>query len=131
LAKRVLLADQSAAVLRAVTSFLQEDPTITVVGSTQQAGDVVCRARDQKPDLVLLQFGLPGRPTRDVIAELHSLVPAPRVVVMSGDPHDGRAALQAGADGFVSETENGDWALESLRCAVSKAAAKSTEGKTN
>ncbi len=117
---RVLLADRHDEVLRALTSFLEEEEGITIVGSAKESTALVQRAREADADLVLVEFGLPGCPPGELFAALHGLSPRPRVVAMSAQPEDSRAALRAGADGFLSKAEDGDWALDSLRLAVSK-----------
>ena len=115
---RILLADQHEEVLRALTSFLGEECGFTVVGTAREATSLLEAAGRDRPEVVLMEFGLPDRPAADLIKELHRLPSRPRVIAMGVRPEDGRLALRAGADGFASKTESGDWALDSLRQAL-------------
>jgi DNA-binding NarL/FixJ family response regulator len=46
---------------------------------------------------------------------LHALEPAPAIVVMSSELEHSRKALKAGADAFVSKTDDPGWLLETLQ----------------
>jgi len=70
---------------------------------------------DERQDLVLLDGELPGSPIKDLIDELHSLNPAPKIIVMSSDLELGRLYLRDGADAFSSKSDQPDWLLTSLR----------------
>jgi DNA-binding response OmpR family regulator len=68
-----------------------------------------------QPDVVLLDWELPGRPAAALLFALHGVEAKPKVIVMSVRPEAEAAALEAGADAFVSK---GDWPerlLDALR----------------
>jgi len=91
-----------------------EQQGFTVVGEATEAKGLLTQAEALKPDLVLLDWGLPGRPA-DLIDRLHAIDPRPKVVAMSSRLETGRVALAAGADAFVSKSDGPDWLLETLR----------------
>lgn len=78
------------------------------------AESLLSLAQSHVPDLVLLDKDLPGSTTSEVIAALHQLIPVPGVIVISSDPANGRSALKAGADAFISKGEEPEWLLQSL-----------------
>lgn len=56
---------------------------------------------ERRPELVVLDWQLPGRSGREVLAELKSGTPAPRVLVLTADA---RASVDAaGADAFLTK----------------------------
>lgn len=119
---RVLLADEQDFVRSALRLLLEQEAGISVVGEAKAANDLLALARATRPDLVLLSCELPGlvlngqhgrQPT--LLPELRALEPRPAVVALSGRPEAERAALGAGADGFVSKGDPPERLLTTLR----------------
>ena len=111
---RVLLADHHPSTLWALRSLVEKQQGLTVVGDVTEAKSLLAQAEALKPDLVLLDWELPGR-AADLIDVLHAIDPRPKVVAMSTRLETGRAALAAGADAFLSKSDEPDWLLETLR----------------
>lgn len=112
---RIILADHHQHALWALKTILEEEPDLTIVGEAVDAEGLLKLAQDPIADLVLVDRWLPGRQTRDLLMNLHELVPRPIVIIMSTCPEDGRMMLNAGADAFVSKGDQPDWLLETLR----------------
>jgi DNA-binding NarL/FixJ family response regulator len=64
--------------------------------------------------LVLLDWGLPGLPSKALLPALRALCPHLKVVVLSGRPEARQAALDAGADAFVSKIDPPERLLAAL-----------------
>jgi DNA-binding NarL/FixJ family response regulator len=111
---RVLLADHHPSTLWALRSLVGGQQGLTVIGEVTEAESLLTQAEALQPDLVLLDWGLPGRPA-DLIERLHAIDPRPRVMAMSSRLETGRATLAAGVDAFVSKGDEPDWLLEVLR----------------
>ena len=74
------------------------------VESVARGDEAELRLREQVPDLVLLDWMLPGGPGGPRTCErLRTLAPRTRVVMLTGldDVRDQRAALEAGAVAFL------------------------------
>jgi len=112
---RILLADHHAPPLWALKTVLLEEPGFEVVGEAVDGESLLDLTEKHHPDLILTDRSLPGKPLENLIASLHRIIPKLVVIVMSSDPGDGRLALKAGADAFVSKGEQPDWLLDSLR----------------
>lgn len=84
---RVVLADDSAD-LRDVVRFHLERAGLHVVGEAPDGSSAVELAARIAPDVVVLDVTMPGPPTKDVIAAIRAMSPAPRVVVYSGLPSE-------------------------------------------
>jgi DNA-binding NarL/FixJ family response regulator len=76
---------------------------VEVVAEASNADEVVLRAQQVLPDIVLLDLSMPGRSGFDALAELRRVCPESAVVIMSmhDDPVHVREALARGASGFV------------------------------
>ena len=99
---RVILSEGEALVRAGLRALLEEDGTVTVVGEAATGEEVLDLAGRLKPDVVLLDAGLPGldsvETTRRLLAE--SGVPVMLLANSEADEHT-FAALRAGASGVV------------------------------
>ena len=100
---RVLLADDQPQVRSAMRLLLEEEPGLSVVDEVVSAGDLLSRVEATYPDLILLDWELPGLRPGEMLPALHALDSVPVVVALSGRPEARRVALAAGADVFVSK----------------------------
>jgi DNA-binding NarL/FixJ family response regulator len=62
-----------------------------------------------------MDWELPGRPAEEILDALHSQADSCKIVVVSQHPECQRAALQAGADAFLSKTTQPGQVLRVLR----------------
>ncbi len=100
---RVLLADDQPAVRSALRLVLEQEPDVDVVGEVAEAEQLLAEAGVVRPDLLLLDWELPGLPAADLLSALRSLCPDTRVVALSGRPEARGPALTTGARAFVSK----------------------------
>ena len=100
---RVLLADGHAKVRSAMRLLLQQLPGIEVLGEAVDTRGVMDWATAACPDVMLLDWELPGVPISELLDTLHVLCPRLRVVALSGRPEARNEALAAGVEAFVSK----------------------------
>jgi len=100
---RVLLADDQAQVRSALRLLLTQEPGLSVVGEATEAQALLAQAEAIRPDVVLLDWELPGLQAADPLFTLRARCPGLKVIVLSGRPEARQAALAAGADVFVSK----------------------------
>lgn len=114
---RVVLVDDHAMVRAGVRLLLNAQPDLEVVGEAGQAAEVLPVSRSLQPDVVVLDLSLPGGPSLPLIRELQAIVSHPQVLILSmhDDPAYVRAALGAGARGYVVKTLNVDDLLRAIR----------------
>src|SRR5512140_2994318 len=101
--RQVLLADDNCDLRSALRLLLE---TRLRVHSIAEAGDmenVLIQAEDLRPDCIVLDWELPGRPRRQRIPVLRALVPGIRIVVTSARPEAREEALASGAGGADEE----------------------------
>lgn len=112
---RIIVADPYAGPRCALMEMFGVEPALDLVGEAVDSQGLLALVVAQAPELVLVDYRLPGLYIEDLIARLHGFTPRPIVIVMSNEIECSRLALKAGADAFVSKTENPDWLLLALR----------------
>lgn len=122
---RVLVVDDEPQILRALRINLSVRGYEVITVAT--GADALRAATDHRPEVVILDLGLPDISGIEVLAGLRGWLTAP-VLVLSArtDSVDKVAALDAGADDYVTKPFGMDELLARLRAAVRRAAA-STE----
>lgn len=96
---RVLLVDDEPMFLEALRALLEHDDRIDVVG-TASGKDAVELVQACRPDVALVDLGMPGIDGFELTRRLVAADPAPRVVAVSGSA-DGERAREAGASEFL------------------------------
>jgi len=99
----VVIADSQAKIRSAVRLMLDQQPHLEVLGEAVDATGLMDWVKASSPDLVLLDWGLPGLEAETVLLAMRARAPRLRVIALSGRPEAEEAALQAGADAFVSK----------------------------
>ncbi|MBV8172214.1 MAG: response regulator transcription factor [Candidatus Eremiobacteraeota bacterium] len=100
---RVALVDDHPIVREGLVSALGGDTDLQIVGSVGSAGELIKSAQSWRPDVVLLDFEMPGLSGVDAVRELARALPATRVIVFTafGDEDRIVGAVRAGARGYI------------------------------
>ena len=114
---RVLVVDDEAAMLRALRINLRVREYDVATAATGQ--EALTEAGRRPPDAVILDLGLPDLDGIEVIRRLRGWSSAP-IIVLSGraGPGDKIAALDAGADDYVTKPFSMEELLARLRAAL-------------
>jgi DNA-binding NarL/FixJ family response regulator len=106
---RVLIADDHALFREGIRRVLQEDPSFEVVGEAPDGTTALEMSLSVRPDVVILDIGMPGPSGLEVAGRLGRDVPSVRVLVLS--MHDEAEyvarAVRAGAHGYLLKDEAG------------------------
>ena len=113
---RVLLADDEHLVRQALAALLQLEGDIEVVAEAASGTEALALARACVPDVVVLDLQMPGLDGLAVAAELRTLLPECRVLLVTSHGRPGylKRALAQGVSGFLPKTVS----VEVLRAAV-------------
>ena len=100
---RVLLAEDASVVRETLVALLGLEADIEVAAAVASGDQIVSVALDRRPDVALLDIGLPGTDGLTAAAELARLLPSCKVLILTGmqEPGSLDAALRAGARGFL------------------------------
>lgn len=118
----VLLADKHPAVRWALRTILEEEQGMRVIGEGFRPETFLPMVRNHRPDLILLEWELPGSPMEELLVARRSLDLDTCIVVLGRQPEAKADALAAGADAFLSKAENPDEFLAALRRIVTSQA---------
>ena len=120
---KILLADGKSKTLSALRLLIEQEAGLIVDAEAVDMAGMTAGVQSGKPDIVLLDWDLPGLKKQDLddehasepIAALQTYCPGMKIIVLSSDPDDRRQALAAGADAFVSKGNPPDELLGILR----------------
>jgi DNA-binding NarL/FixJ family response regulator len=100
---RILLADDHALVRRGVRLILDSEPDLQVVAEAADGAEAIAKARDEKPDLAVLDIQMPRMTGLQAARELVRQQPGIRVLILT--MYDNEQfffeSLRVGASGFV------------------------------
>lgn len=106
---RVLVVDNFAPWREFVASALQSDPEYTVVGFASDGPTAITECARLKPNLVVLDIGLPGCDGITAAEEIRRIVSECDIVFLSQYTSADyvQAGFEVGARGFVAKTDGG------------------------
>jgi DNA-binding NarL/FixJ family response regulator len=116
---RVLIVDDQELVRTGFRLFLETQPELSVVGEAGDGEEAIERARELRPDVVLMDIRMPKMDGVEATARLTggAVEPAPRVLVLTTFDLDEYVfgALRAGAAGFLLKDAPRERLLEAIR----------------
>jgi CheY-like chemotaxis protein/anti-sigma regulatory factor (Ser/Thr protein kinase) len=111
---RVLLVDDVADVRRLVRIALRYHGGFEVVAEAGAGLQAIELATQHRPDIVLLDLGLPDLAGRDVLTRMREVVPGAKVVVFTGADNEDRAYYEEHTAGYVLKSEDLDYLVDLL-----------------
>jgi DNA-binding NarL/FixJ family response regulator len=104
---RILLADDHEIVRRGLCSLLQKHEGWEVCGEASDGREAISMAQELKPDVVIVDIGMPHLNGLDTTRQLLQIDPNFKVIVLTITDSDQviREALNAGARGFVLKSD--------------------------
>ncbi len=116
---RLLIVDDHEVVRRGVCALLLEHADYEVCGEAVDGQDALDKARELKPDLIVMDVSMPGLNGLEATRQVRSILPGCEVLILSQHENSemARQALKAGARGYVVKSS----ISKDLLAAVSKA----------
>jgi DNA-binding NarL/FixJ family response regulator len=114
---RVLLVDDDALMRAGLEAIFSSDRAVEVVGEAVDGREALARARELRPDVVLMDVRMPAldgiAATREIVASL----PDARVVILTTFEDDEYifGALTAGASGFLLKRTSPELLIEAIK----------------
>jgi len=100
---RVPLADDQTKVRSALRLLPMHEPEVEIMGEVANSTVLLGWVKVVCPDLILLDWELPGLPGATLLSLLYDHCPRLQVIALSGRPEARKAALDAVADAFASK----------------------------
>jgi DNA-binding NarL/FixJ family response regulator len=104
---RILIADDHGLVRRGARAVLHSRPGWTVVGEATNGREAVQKAIELKPDVAVVDIGMPELDGVEVTRQIREAVPNTKVLVLTMHESDQMIsrALDAGASGYLLKSD--------------------------
>ena len=116
---QVFLAEDHNVVRRGLEALLRTEPGIEVVGFASDGNAALEAVTRQKPDVLLLDLGLPRKSGLQIIPEVRTQSPETKIVVLTSFSDDETvfAAIQAGALSYLLKDCSPEELVQAIRAA--------------
>ena len=117
MAYQILLVDDHKIFRDGIKSILERREEFKVVGEAENGAEAVHFCKKARPDLVLMDIGLPGLNGIEATIEIMRHCPESKVVILSmyDDESSVVGAIRSGARAFVLKNASSDDLLDALR----------------
>jgi DNA-binding NarL/FixJ family response regulator len=114
---RVLIADDHGVVAEGLKHLVEAQADMQVIALVADGREAVRVARDEHPDIVLMDLSMPELNGADATRAIHEREPKCRVIVLSmySEREYVRRALKAGAAGYVVKRSAAKELVEAIR----------------
>ena len=104
---RIVVVEDFVAQRALVCSILSSRPELQIVGEASDGLEAVEKAKELKPDLVLMDLSLAGLNGMEAARQIRKLVPASKIVFITQEssPEVVKEAVRLGASGYVLKSE--------------------------
>jgi len=114
----ILVADDHDIIRAGIKSILQNEPDYEVIGEATDGEEVLQRAEELKPEIILLDITMPKKSGLDVIQQLQCMLPEVKVIIIS--MHRSNIymdkAFKMGAKGYLNKENVAEELMPALRC---------------
>jgi DNA-binding NarL/FixJ family response regulator len=115
--RKILIVDDHPLTRRGMAQLIGEQRDLMVCGEAGDAEQAMTVMDSLRPDLVLADITLPGKPGVELIKDIKVMYPTVLILVVS--MHDetlyAERALRAGARGYLMKSEGGEKLIEAIR----------------
>ena len=114
---RILIVDDHSLVRAGIALLIGHQDDMEPVGQAGTAADAIELAAELSPDIILLDVTMPGGGGLEALPALATAAPGAKVLMLSmhEDPNYVRAALGAGASGYVLKDAAYDELVDAIR----------------
>jgi DNA-binding NarL/FixJ family response regulator len=112
---RILIADDHDVVRMGVRLLLESQPGWVVCGEARTGREAVAKALELRPDVIVLDVSMPELNGIEVTRQIRKSMPASILIVtMYDSDRMARAAIEAGASGYLSKADAGQVLIDAV-----------------
>ncbi|MFZ0426975.1 MAG: PAS domain S-box protein, partial [Acidobacteriota bacterium] len=114
---RVLLVDDHVVMRQGLSMLLGDESDLLVIGEASNGTEAIAAARELRPDVILMDFGMPQMNGVEATRIIHKEFPKIRIIGLSMYEEADRAAamLEAGATAYLSKSGRSEVLLHAIR----------------
>lgn len=118
---RVQIVDDHFLFAEALGSVIRDLPEYDLVGIAVTGPQAVSMSQDKQPEVILLDYHLPGYSADQLIPRLRNASPSSRVIILTSDTSEASLVkgIQAGVSGFLTKDRALDDVVQALRLVAS------------
>ena len=104
---RILLVDDHPIMRQLISATLDEESDMLIIGEAVDGKEAIDKARQLRPDLILMDFSMPGIDGIEATRIIHSELPDIRIIGLSLHQEENRTArmLETGAATYVCKDD--------------------------
>ncbi|MBN2426309.1 MAG: response regulator transcription factor [Calditrichaceae bacterium] len=114
---RVFIADDNRLLREGIASMLAQEEDIIVIGSAMSGSEAIKQIKKLRPDVALIDIGMPDKDGLDVTQALYKDLPSVKVIIL-GMPDltdEIMVCIESGAAGYVLKEASFEYLVESIR----------------
>jgi DNA-binding NarL/FixJ family response regulator len=114
---KVLIVDDHALFRRGVRHTIEPEEDFEVVGEAEDGAEAMAKARELKPDLILMDINMPHCSGLEAVSAIKGELPDVKIIMLTVHNEDKNLfeAIKRGAGGFLSKNVRAKSLLDSLR----------------
>src|ERR1700723_2417326 len=114
---QVLLVDDHKIMRDGIKAILRHSDEFVVMGEAENGTDAVQMCRKKRPDIILMDIGLPGLNGIETTTEILRHCPEVKIIILSmyDDEHSVVSAIRSGARAFVLKKASDTDLVDALR----------------
>lgn len=116
---KVLIVDDHPLFRQGLASLLRSEPDMVVCGQASNLAEAIEAARQNQPDIILMDFSLPDGTGADAARSILAEIPNCKILFLTVHAEDTElfSAVKSGATGFLLKNEPVEKLLEAVRSA--------------
>ena len=99
---RIFLAESDPELRVGLQFLINQQPGFKVIGISDNGKRLKKQIEASRPDVLLLDWNLPGKPMNELIADIKALDLQMKFIAISSHPEDEREAIAAGVDAYAT-----------------------------
>jgi len=117
---RIVLVEDHAVFQQGLTWIIEQESGFEVCGTAAEGHEALARIKALKPDLVIVDIGLPGMDGIELTRRIRESFPKVLILILSmyKETLYAERALKAGANGYLMKRENGEAVIAAIRAVV-------------
>ena len=113
----LILIDDNRLMREGIAVMIRTQPGFKVLAASADVDEALAKAREARPDVILVDFGLEDHDSVSLTATVHAEIPGARVIIMGLLPiqEDVAMYVRAGASGFIMKDASFDDFFATIR----------------
>lgn len=118
--KKIFIAEGETHVRQALRLLLEQQGGYQIIGEARSAESLLAQVCRQEPDVILVDWTIPGFHPHRLIHTLHECCPTALLVALSVKPEHEKKASEYQLDGFISKQLPAELFMQSLKSILEK-----------